>query len=185
MRASAFTSSFIARLRMRRTPAAAQRAQQNGNSMSISRRNQTSADYRLRGSRSDCRRPCLHCVAPAVARPPCRLHDDGGARLRLRLQRLRRRRPRSAAGTRPRRPDLLRVLERRSDGELCRQLESSRRSELRQGNQNPMVQCRLQLQLQPRLGHDGADTHRQSHLDHRYWSVRRDRAFQQQRHRRH
>ena len=158
MRASAFTSFLIARLRMRRTPAAAQRAQQNGNSMSISRRNQTSAALSAPRQPEPMPPLCLHCVAAAVARPACRLHDDAGARLRLRLQRLRRRRPRSAAGTRPRRPDLLRVLERRSDGELCRQLESSRRPELRQGNQNPMVQCRLQLQLQPRLGHDGADT---------------------------
>ena len=52
MRASAFTSPFIARLRMRRTPAAAQRAQQNGNSMSISVEIKPARHYQLRGSRS-------------------------------------------------------------------------------------------------------------------------------------
>ena len=52
MRASAFTSPFIARLRMRRTPAAAQRAQQNGNSMSISVEIKPARHCQLGGSRT-------------------------------------------------------------------------------------------------------------------------------------
>ena len=51
MRASAFTSFLIARLRMRRTPAAAQRAQQSGNSMSSSVEIKPARHYQLRGSR--------------------------------------------------------------------------------------------------------------------------------------
>ena len=52
MRASASTSSFIARLRVRRTTAAAQRAQQNGNSMSIDLNIQQSRISRLRSGRA-------------------------------------------------------------------------------------------------------------------------------------
>ena len=52
MRASASPSSFIARLRARRTPAAAQRAQQNGNAMSIHLNIQSSRISRLPSGRA-------------------------------------------------------------------------------------------------------------------------------------
>ena len=52
MRASASTSSFIARLRVRRTTAAAQRAQRNGNAMSIDLNIQQSLISRLRSGRA-------------------------------------------------------------------------------------------------------------------------------------
>ena len=52
MRASASTSSFIARLRVRRTTAAAQRAQRNGNAMSIDLNIQQSRISRLRSGRA-------------------------------------------------------------------------------------------------------------------------------------
>ena len=61
MRASSFASSFIARLRTRRTSAAAQRAQQNGNTMSIDLNIQTIAD-----------KP----AAAAVERLPLSLHSS-------------------------------------------------------------------------------------------------------------
>ena len=51
MRASAFTSPFIARLRMRRTPAAVQRAQQNGSIMSSIIRIKPARGRKYRGSR--------------------------------------------------------------------------------------------------------------------------------------
>ena len=51
MRASAFTSCLIARLRMRRTPAAAQRAQQNGSTMSSIIRIKPARGRKYRGSR--------------------------------------------------------------------------------------------------------------------------------------
>ena len=51
MRASAFTSPFIARLRMRRDPAAVQRAQQNGSIMSSIIRIKPARGRKYRGSR--------------------------------------------------------------------------------------------------------------------------------------
>jgi hypothetical protein len=52
MRDSAFASSFIARLRTRRNPAAARRAQQNGNAMSIDLETKQTRKNRLHGSRA-------------------------------------------------------------------------------------------------------------------------------------
>ncbi len=52
MRASAFASTFIARLRTRRNPAATRRAQQNGNSMSNNLTSNPTRKRRVRGSRS-------------------------------------------------------------------------------------------------------------------------------------
>lgn len=52
MRDSAFASSFIARLRTRRNPAAARRAQQNGNAMSIDLETKPTRKNRLHGSRA-------------------------------------------------------------------------------------------------------------------------------------
>ena len=52
MRNSAFASSFIARLRTRRNPAAARRAQQNGNAMSIDLETKPTRKSRLHGSRA-------------------------------------------------------------------------------------------------------------------------------------
>jgi hypothetical protein len=52
MRDSAFASSLIARLRTRRNPAAARRAQQNGNAMSIDLETKPTRKNRLHGSRA-------------------------------------------------------------------------------------------------------------------------------------
>ena len=43
------------------------------------------------------------------------------------------------------------------NAELCRQFQSSGRAQYGQGNQYPVVQCRLRIHVQPRLGRDGAD----------------------------
>ena len=125
------------------------------------------------------------CHNRAGVRAAGQLHHHGGARLRLRLQRVRRRRRPAAAGERFRRPRFLRVLERRSDAELGRQFQSPGGAQLGQGNQHAMVQRRLQLQFQPRLGRDGADPHDQPHFDDRHRSVRRDSVLQLQGYRRH
>ena len=93
-----------------------------------------------------------------------RLHNDRGARLCLRLQRIRCRRPRHAAGTGPRRPRLLRILgaviKRRTTSAVPERPPRS----IQTKNQHPMVQCRFQLQLQSRLGRNSANTDYQPDL---------------------
>ena len=91
-----------------------------------------------------------------------RLCDDCRACLCLRLQRVRRRRTRHAARAGPRRDgSSSNSGSGDQNGELRRQFACARGAQLRQGNQYPVVQCRLPIQLQSRLGRDGADTHHQ------------------------
>ena len=173
MCASASTSFLIARLRTRRNSAAAQPAQQNGNTMLIDLNIQSWRISRLPSGRAITASITFVAILllslvimvgftttkTLACACGCSVFDVGGLDLPQEQDH----------GGRV-------FFEFWSTDQTQNYVGSSRAPasiNLDKQLNDPVVQCWFQLQFQSRLGRDGTHTDRQWHFDHRHWSIRR------------